>query len=164
MKRKYIYLTIAAAIILPFIISFIQSALPWTMPRSIAGDWTSKQNLTVRCDYDGKYRFKKSPDSVSVNLTIKENGILTGYIGTAVFEDCSVDRNKGWIKRFINFSTDYTINGNINGSIFPDDTNSIKRIRFPLYKITDSTIDATIFQSKGMDIFPMARLHFKKQN
>ena len=67
-------------------------------------------------------------------------------------------------KKFINFNTGYTINGTIKGNIFPDDTISIKGIRFPLYTIKDSTIDATIFQSKGMDIFPMAYLHFKKQN
>jgi len=43
MKRKYIYLIIAAAIILPVILNFIQSALPWTIPQSIVGDWTSNK-------------------------------------------------------------------------------------------------------------------------
>jgi len=89
---------------------------------------------------------------------------VTGNIGTAVFEDCFVNKNQGWIKKVIKFSTYYTINGKIKGNIFPDDTISIKGIRFPLYTITDSTIDATIFQSKGMDIFSMAYLHFRKQN
>jgi hypothetical protein len=163
MKRKYIYLIIAAAIILPVILNFIQSALPWTIPQSIVGDWTSKQKVTARFHNNGKYEIKKSRDSVTVILTIKENGSVTGNIGAAVFEDCFVNKNQGWIKKFINFSTDYTINGKIKGNIFPEDTISIKGIRFPFYTITDSTIDATIFQSKGMDIFPIANLHFKKQ-
>jgi hypothetical protein len=163
MKRKYIFLIISTAIILSVIVNFIQSALPWTLPQSIVGDWTSKQKVTVRFHDNGKYDFKKTPDSVTVKLAIQKNGIVIGNIGTAVFEDCFVDKNQGWIKKFINFSTDYAINGKIKGNIFPDDTIYIKGIRFPLYIITDSSIDATIFQSNGMDIFPMAYLHLKKK-
>lgn len=56
------------------------------------------------------------------------------------------------------------INGNIKGPIFPQDTIAVKGIRFPLYDITDTTVSGTIYQSKGMAIFPMAYVHLIKQD
>ncbi len=163
MKKKNIYLIIVLAIVLPIGFNFLQLAIPWTLPKSFVGNWSSKQKVTVRFHHNNKYDFKTSIDAVDINLTISETGSVSGNIGNAVFKDCSVTKNTGWMSKFKNFSTDFMISGKIAGAIFPDDTIAEIGIRFPFFKTTDTKIKATIYESKGWDIFPMADVNLEKQ-
>ena len=162
-KKKNTFLILIATVPLLLIaVNYIESYIPWTIPQTIVGTWTSSQKITVRYNHGSKYQFKTSPGPVVLKLKIYPDGRVSGMLGNAFLKGCSVIKNRGWITKLVNFSTDFTINGQIAGQIFPEDTIALKEIRLPISKRTANSINATIFQSKGMEIFPMADLYMVK--
>ena len=166
MKYKLInsgLIILAGIPLLLILIHYIESAFPYSIPGSLIGDWKSTQKVTIRFNTGGNYSFKTSAVPVPLQITILQDGRVAGTIGDAVFKDCSLHKNQGWVNKLINFSTDFMIIGAISGKIFPDDTLCVKGIRFPFYQVAGNTVHATMFQSKGMDIFPMADILLVKQ-
>lgn len=133
------------------------------VPKSIVGNWTGKQKVIVRFKNSGllSYNFKTSPDSVMLSLTIKEDGNVSGSFGSAFFESCTVDKNRGWVGRKLNIATDYIIRGNLKGTIFASDILVQKEISFP-FSVAGNALKGTIFQKQGMDIYPMVNVHLIK--
>ena len=162
MKRKTLLLTIiGVAVLLTVVYSFSESSVNWTAPQTLLGDWSGKQKVTVRYRIDNKYSFVTAPDSVGMAITIKDNGIVSGNFGTATFDNCMVEKNRGWLGRLINIKSDFIITGRLNGGIFPGDTLAYKEISLP-FNMTDNVIDGAIFQKQGMGAFPMCNIRISR--
>ena len=165
MKNKFInsiLILVAAVPLVLIVVYFIQVGVPLTIPPSMTGYWTGNQKIRVRSYINNAYIFHSSPGPVLLQLKISAGGRVEGRLGTAFLQECAVVRNRGWITRLINFSADYMISGKLAGPVFPGDTIPVKGIRVPFYQYSDLSIDATIFQSKGYEIFPMADIHLVK--
>jgi hypothetical protein len=139
-----------------------RSNVNWKVPKSLVGDWSGKQIVSVRYDINHKYVFVKAPDSINLALTIKENSDISGRLGTASFEYCTVKKNRGWLLRKLNMNTDYIITGKLSGAIFPSDTIASKAISFP-FNMTNYSIDGSIIMHQGRGIFPLVDVKLVKQ-
>jgi hypothetical protein len=144
-------------------LSNLGSTNNFILPKSLVGSWTGNENVTVRFKVDGKFYFKTSSDSLVLNLTINENGCVSGNFNTANFENCTLSVNYGWFGRKLNLNTGYIITGELKGSIFPEDTISTKGIKFPITQLINNRNKVTIFQTSGMDVFPMVAVQLTKQ-
>ncbi|MCX6153683.1 MAG: hypothetical protein NT007_05955 [Candidatus Kapabacteria bacterium] len=166
MKHKRLYLSIVGLIALISIIwALSETSYTWKIPSEIAGStWLTKQKVTIRFENVNGYSFLAAPDSVDLFLNISLNGKVTGNLGNATFQGCSVHKNRGWVGRMLNIATDYTIRGKLKGSIFPSDTIMEKEIMMPM-GIENNSLHGTIFQKSGvLDIYPMLSFKLKKLN
>ena len=132
------------------------------VPNSLVGEWRGKQKVTVRYRINGKWVFVGSQQLVGVNLTIAEDGKVTGKVGDASFEQCAVLQNRGWLLRKLNMATDFEIKGNLIGQTFPGDTLYNKGIQFPFYLTPDGHLKGDIFQKQGWGVFPLIDINLIK--
>lgn len=163
---KSLRVTVAIAGILFLLVvgySVIETFSVWKVPESLTGNWVGKQKVTIRYHNHGKYSFITTPDSVEFILSIKENGNVSGSLGSANFEGCSVFKNRGWVGRKLNIKTDYIITGKLAGVIANVDSLADKKISIP-FRLADNTILGSIFHlQQRMDVFPMAHVQLVKQ-
>jgi len=163
MKRIYVFLIAVGLLSLMLVGSIaIESAMDWTPPKSILGGWSARQKVTLRLNVDGIYHFKTAPDSVSLALNIRENGQVSGRLGAASFEGCSIQKNRNWFFKKLHLGTDFVITGRLRGHIFAGDTVVGKEVRLP-FNMEDGSITGIMFQKGGMDDFPMVAVHLKKE-
>jgi len=161
MKRTIIFL-ILGIIILIIGYNLLESFTSWAVPDQLHGEWIGNLKVAVRFNNNGKFTFVTAPDTVNLNLIVKENGDVSGIFGAAAFESCSICKNRGWISKRLNLGTDYIISGNLTGAIFPTDTIVTKRISFP-FNMENHIISGSMFQKQGMGVFPMADIRIIKK-
>lgn len=155
MKRNCIYFLV---ILLAFV-----SCNEWVMPVELAGTWSGSEIITVRFKTNGKpYQFIISKESLPVIFKINNDGRVDGTIGNAKLMGCKVNRNRNAIGRALNLATDYVITGNLTGSIFQEDTIFLRNISAP-FDMKNKTLNGSIFQRDGLDLFPMAGLKLAKE-
>jgi hypothetical protein len=141
---------------------FFVSCSKWVIPRELVGTWSATQVVTVRYN-TGIMSFRFVKDTVTIAMSIQENGSILGTLGGAKFENCTVSANRGWFGRMFNLNTDYIITGNLAGRIFAQDTLSAKEISAPFNVVRD-TLRGGIFHTQGMDAFPMVTLRLSRQS
>ena len=154
----------SVGIFVPFLIFgtvLVVSCGEWVMPNSLVGTWVAQQVVSVRYE-SGFMSFRFAKDSVNIAVTIHENGSVTGTVGGAKFEDCSVASNRGWFGRTFNLGTDYAVAGRLSGSIFGQDTLLAKEINI-LFSVKDGIVEGAIFQKQGVGVFPMVNIYLTKQ-
>ncbi|SDC33735.1 hypothetical protein [Williamwhitmania taraxaci] len=139
---------------------FIESAMDWAPPESIVGSWSANQRVTVRFLVDGKYQFKTAPDSINLTLNISANGQVSGNMGDASFEACSIHKNRNWLFKKLHLGTDFVITGTLKGSVFAVDTIDSKDIHLS-FNMDDGIISGILFQKGGMNSFPMVTITLK---
>jgi hypothetical protein len=164
MNAKYFYITLISIVLLLFLTQQQStSATNWTPPQSIVGNWSGKHLVVVRTQTNGKYNFIKSPGALDFNITIHKDGNVTGTLGTAAFEGCEINKNRGWIGKMLNLKTDFVIKGKLVGAIFPEDPNKNKIISMPV-DLENNTLKGSLFQIEGtIDMFPMVDVRLSKE-
>jgi len=164
MKMQSLYITLFFVVLsLSFIQPFSLSAENWTPPSSIVGNWSGKHLVVVRTKTNGKFNFIKHPEAVIFNISIKQNCQVSGSLGTAVFEDCIIQKNRGWIAKQLNLKTDWVIQGKLVGAIFPEDVIKNKTISMPI-NIENGRIKGSLFQIEGtIGMFPMVDVRLSKE-
>ncbi|HEX5625199.1 MAG TPA: hypothetical protein VFX48_04205 [Saprospiraceae bacterium] len=126
------------------------------------GSWTGRHIITVR--YEPRmfhYVFSASPDSLDLVLDIQASKQVTGRLGKASFETCSVHINRGWIGKSLGLGTDYVIKGKLVGSTFPGDSILEKEIKMP-FNLEDGKLKGSLFMTTGIDLFPLSDLDLGK--
>jgi hypothetical protein len=133
----------------------------WTVPKELANTWSATHVVSVRYQ-TGFMSFNFVKDTVRISVTIREDGRVSGTLGGARFEDCSVAQNRGWFGKTFNLFTDYIITGKLSGSIFSKDTLISKEISMP-FNLDNNSLIGGIFQKQGSDAFPMVSVHLTTQ-
>lgn len=142
------------AILLSILFSSISHAEDRAHP--LAATWSGAQKVTVRYRAEGEFRFLAAPDSVDLRLTVGEDGRIDGRLGSAVFADCGLRSNRGWLGRTLNLKTDYIIRGRLLGAIFPNDPYHDKEISFP-FNAAGGKISGSLFHLQGrFALYPLA--------
>ena len=164
MKRKRIYLIAGLLFLLLFSGYFVFKSDDggWEMPEALVGTWTGDQEVTVRSKSgEGDFVFTKSDGPVKIVLKIGENGVVEGSVGDAVFQGCSVKKNRGRLGKALNLATDCAITGQLKGKIFPGDVIPEKEISIP-FVLEGNAMSGTLFEKPWMDIYPLAGVELRK--
>lgn len=132
-----------------------------SLPDSLAGIYSGNNNIIIRYNKEGQYIFHE--DKVEVTIEISKSHLVTGRAGGAIFEDCEVVKNRGWISRKLNIKTDYLISGKLLGSTFKKDSIADKNISIP-FNIENGEIRGSLFLTETGQQFPLISfLKLKKQ-
>ena len=87
-------------------------------------------------------------------IIIESSGVATGRIGQAVFNDCIIHRNRGWLGRKLNLKTDFIVlGGYMEGKITPKDEGKRREFTIPL-NIVNGKLTGTIML---LPKFPLTR-------
>jgi len=131
------------------------------LPDTLAGTYSGNNGIIVRYNKDGQYIFYE--DKVEVSIEISKTQLVTGRVGGAIFEDCKIVKNRGWISRQLNIKTDYLISGRLLGSTFKKDSITDKNISIP-FNIENGEIKGSLFLTETGQQFPLISfLKLKKQ-
>ena len=77
-------------------------------PPAMNGSWSGDAKIIVTwC----------KQEKLPLQLTIRNDGTVSGRIGDAVLKDGKLARNRGWIGRKLNIKTDYIITGRMVGEV-----------------------------------------------
>ncbi|MFZ4621637.1 MAG: hypothetical protein ACOYNS_13835, partial [Bacteroidota bacterium] len=112
-------------------------------------------------DENGKYQFPG--DSVVISIVVDEKGFVSGTVGGAVLQHCTMEQNRGWFGKTLNLATDYRFKGKLVGRIFPADTTEEKDISAPFNLVGTNVTRGSLFSGSGFAIFPMSDLSLQKQ-
>ncbi len=131
---------------------------PWAPPDSLVGTWEGTSRVF---SVPGA---ESGVDTVRVRITILPDGTVQGNAGGAVFVQCRVGRNRGWLGRKLNIKTDWWIRkGFLEGPIVPGDPETRREIDLP-FNMVHGCLRGSLFERKGWrypnPIFP--RLYLRK--
>jgi hypothetical protein len=133
----------------------------WTVPPELIGKWrTTKHKITVRTEPKWM-KFEFVSDSAIVTLQIHSNKTVSGTIGSAIFENGTIELNAG--------NPDYTgiayiVKCGKTGRFYEKDPLDSKEIEIWLSPINGRTMEAEIRYTENGAKFPMASIVFTKQN
>jgi len=86
---------------------------------------------------------------VALDLTIHDDGTVTGTVGDAELVDCVLKQNRGELGRRLNMATDYIImDGYLAGPIVPEDEVAEKAFTLP-FTIVDGHMRGSLFWVKA---------------
>ncbi len=160
MKTSKINISLVITSVLCLVV--LSSCDEWRVPKELQGVWSGKQYLKVRLeDENGKYQFPG--DTVTISIVVDEKGIVSGTVGDAVLQNCSIEKNRGWFGKTFNLATDYRFNGKLIGKIFSADKTDEKEISAPFNLIGTNATIGSLFTGSGFAIFPMSGLSLQKQ-
>ena len=157
-KNNMIRLVTYGIVVLTFV-----SCRQWEIPADLVGEWESRQKVKVRTKEKGKFVFISAPDSVLLKFTIMEDGTVKGNLGSAVFKNSRVRKNRGEIGKKLRLATDFVIKGELKGPVFPGDPNLNKIISIP-FDESNGQMRGSIFQMYSIDLYPMSGFDAIKQN
>jgi hypothetical protein len=116
---------------------------PMFPPAEMIGTWTNTVEVF------GPFKVQPYPsqapeDHQTVTVTINADGTVSGKIGAAVFKNCSVSRNRGWLGKNLNVKTDYIIQGGtLEGKVTPKDPGTNSKFTIP-FNLEKGTLKGTI--------------------
>ena len=84
-------------------------------------------------------------DSTMVDLTIHQDGTVTGTVGQARLVDGYLKGNRGWLSRKLKWRTEFIIKGYLEGPIVDCDRDSVKKITLP-FNLVNGGIKGTLFK------------------
>jgi len=143
-----------------FIIFMLNACGTNELPAKLSGTYSGKADLILRSSKAGKLVFVE--DSVFVNITIS-NTLISGNVGNANFEACTIRNNRGWLSRKLNLKTDFLIKGKLSGIIYDKDSTSGKVISIP-FNLTEEGIEGSVFLASDEEKIPIISfLKLKKQ-
>lgn len=122
------------------------------IPVELSGTYSGNNRIIVRYQKDGQYIFYE--DNAVVTIDISNNHMVTGIVGGAIFSDCRIVPNRGWIARQLNIKTDYLITGKLSGSTFSKDSISEKDISIP-FNMEDKELKGSLFLTSDGQKFPL---------
>ena len=140
------------SVLLVVVILIITSCKNKFIPENLAGTYTGKERILLRYDRGGQYIYRDT--FVSVSLIIDSTGNITGMVGEASFDSCSVKPNRGWIEQQLGIRTDFVITGMLRGNTFDKDTMENKEISIP-FNIFDNELKGSLLLTSNGQDFPM---------
>lgn len=146
--RKALFHTIMLAIS----ISILASCGDGKLPSDLPGAYTGTGEIVARVQKDGQYLFYE--DNVTVSLIIDQNQQVTGKVGEASFEGCTVEQNRGWIGRQLHIKTDFLVLGKLTGTTFSRDTLNNKDISIP-FNVENGELKGSLFMTNNGEQFPI---------
>ena len=130
----------------------------WTVPQELIGTWKSdKIKVTVRSEPKWM-KFKFTPDSASISITINKDKTATGSVGLAEFKNGKIRLN---LENCENLCISYIIECGSIGKIFNNDPLENKEVEIWLGPL-NTTIDSELRFTEGIAHFPMAGMLFTK--
>lgn len=138
-RIQYILLGVIAMIMFIVIgVLYNQNTMSkWQPNEKIIGTWIGNAKINAG--------FKIIQDRIDIQITVYEDGTVTGTIGNAKLLGCKMSLNRNNFERFINVKTDYIISGGyLEGKIVPKDTLDYRDISMP-FNIEAGTIKGSIF-------------------
>ncbi len=112
----------------------------WQPDDSIVGVWSGQ----------GETRKFGELENIDVTINIDEKGVVTGTIGDAFIEECTIDLNRNDFERLLRIKSDYIIHeGYIKGKITSNDELTDRNISIP-FSIEEGVLGGTIFTVKSL--------------
>jgi len=146
--------------ILVLIIFILSSCSEGFKPGNLQGIYTGNQRVIIRYDRGGQYIYRV--ESVLVSIIIDSTGLISGMVGDAVFDDCNIIQNRGWIEQQLGIKTDFLISGKLVGNTFDKDTLVNKNINIP-FNIENGELKGSLLMIlKGEDFPIISLLKLKK--
>lgn len=82
---------------------------------------------------------------VDIEITIHDDGTVTGAVGAAELVDCVLKQNRGELGRRLNMATDYIVmDGYLDGPIVPEDEVQKKDFTIPI-NLVDGHMKGSLF-------------------
>jgi len=138
---------------------FLSSCGNWIIPTELVGDWKSDRCRIVVRNEPKLMKFEFTPDSAIVELSIRADKTVSGFIGSASFENGRIRKNKG------NSSVTgiaYIIECGKIGKIFNRDPLDYKEVELWISPIED-VMKAELRFTEGMAVFPMGEIVLTKK-
>jgi len=119
-----------------------------TIPTPLLGTWHG--DTTVRLPIVFVPEPNDDPSDnvrlpIAIDLTIHDDGTVTGTVGDAQLVNCVLKQNRGELGRRLNLATDYIImDGYLSGAMVPEDEEPEKALTIP-FNIVDGHLRGTLF-------------------
>ena len=119
-----------------------------TVPEPLLGTWHGESTVRLPIVFVPEPDNDPSDDvrlPITIDLTIHDDGTVTGTVGDAQLVDCVLKKNRGELGRQLNLATDYIImDGYLSGAIVPEDEEPEKELTIP-FNIVDGHLHGTLF-------------------
>lgn len=119
-----------------------------TVPEPLLGDWHGEQTIRLPIVFVPEPDNDPSDDvlvPIAIDLTIHEDGTVTGRVGDAELVDCVLKQNRGELGRRLNVATDYIVmDGSLVGAIVPEDETLQKDLTIP-FNLVDGHLRGSLF-------------------
>lgn len=142
MKTTLTFLTVVI-----LLSSLPKSGLAWQPDSVLIGTWSGKAEVFAPFK-KGEYPSTYPEDYMEIVINIDENGNVTGHVGDAVFTNCVVTKNRGWLCKKLNWRTDYIVtHGTLDGPLVPADQETTRDFTIP-FNIVDGKLDGGFMLKK----------------
>lgn len=122
-----------------------------TIPTPLIGTWHGESRVRLPIVFVPESDDDPSDDvqvPVALNITIHDDGTVTGTVGDAELVECVLKQNRGELGRRLNMATDYIVmDGYLAGAIVPADETPEKALTIP-FNIVDDHLRGTLFWVK----------------
>ena len=133
----------------------------WTVPSEYIGQWkTNNIKITVRFKLDDNEKSQFISDSATVIIQINIDKTVSGFIGTAAFENGKLGKNPSlpW-----ETGIKYIIECGSIGQIFNNDPLDAKEVEIWLGPLNEKgKMEAELRYTEGRAVFPMGEMLFEK--
>ena len=138
---------------------FLSSCTKWIIPPELVGQWESeKQKVSVRTRPE-KHNYVFTPGTAALTLIINDNKTASGTIGSAIFENAKIKKNRG--NPDIT-GIEFIVKCGTIGKIFDDDPLENKEVQLWLTPVKDNQMEAELRYTEGWAYFPMAGFNMTK--
>ncbi|HPG41713.1 MAG TPA: hypothetical protein PLP19_20660 [bacterium] len=115
------------------------SVSAWQPDSVVIGTWSGTAEIFAPFK-KGEYPSPYPEDYMEIVITVDENGNVTGHVGDAVFTNCVVTKNRGWLCKKLNWRSDYIVtHGTLDGPIVPADQETKRDFTIP-FNIVDGKL------------------------
>ncbi len=122
-----------------------------TIPAPLIGTWHGESTVRLPIVFVPESDDDPSDDvrvPVAIELTIHDDGTVTGTVGDAELVECVLKQNRGELGRRLNMATDYIImDGYLAGAVVPEDETPEKDLTIP-FNIVDDHLHGSLFWEK----------------
>lgn len=122
-----------------------------TIPAPLIGTWHGESTVRLPIGFVPESDDDPTDDvvlPVALDITIHDNGTVTGTAGDAELMECVLKQNHGELGRRLNMATDYIVmDGYLSGAIVPADEMPEKDLTIP-FNIVDGHLRGSLFWVK----------------
>lgn len=142
---------IGVGLVALFIMSMVTGCLAQpmeTVPESLIGTWQGESSVRLPIVFEPEPDGDPTNDvvlPVALEITIHNDGTVTGMVGGAELKGCVLKQNRGELGRQLNVATDYIImDGYLDGPIVAEDEVLAKDLSIP-FNIVDKHMRGSLF-------------------
>ncbi len=123
------------------------AATDWMPPNYLVGKWVGKAHILSSFDKSDNSN-NQTEQIINIQLTIQQDGQVSGKIGDAQLIGCRVSKNRGWLGKKLNYWTDYIVNkGRLDGYVTARDKFNNREISIP-FNIIDGRLNGCFWVLK----------------